>query len=88
MGKEYIVDATSEEESQMSSAVSVSVNRQGKVNGLIKRGGTGLDASVILDMVSTARHVSQTLIPVLDLEIDAAEAALLAGKDSDIDFDK
>lgn len=79
------MDATSDEESQMSSAVSVSVNRHGKVCGLIKRGGAGLDASVILDMVSAAGHVSQTLIPLLDSEIDAAEAALLTGKESGVD---
>ncbi|XP_078432128.1 3'-5'-exoribonuclease family protein [Wolffia australiana] len=76
IGKEYIVDATSDEESQMSSAVSVSVNRHGKVCGLVKRGGAGLDASVILDMISTGRHVSESLIPLLDSEIDAAESAL------------
>ncbi|CAA6666189.1 unnamed protein product [Spirodela intermedia] len=85
VGREYIVDATSDEESQMSSAVSVSVNSHGKVCGLIKRGGAGLDASVILDMVSAARHVSQKLIPLLDSEIDAAEAASLAGQGSDVD---
>ncbi|KAI8008134.1 Exosome complex exonuclease RRP42 [Camellia lanceoleosa] len=34
VGRHYIVDATSEEESQMSSAISVSVNRQGRICGL------------------------------------------------------
>ncbi|MQL89577.1 hypothetical protein Taro_022147 [Colocasia esculenta] len=75
VGKEYIVDATAEEESQMSSAVSVSVNRHGMICGLIKRGGAGLDPSVILDMISVAKHVSQKLLSQLDSEIDAAEAA-------------
>lgn len=68
------MDATLEEESQMSSAVSVSVNRHGRVCGLIKRGGTGLDPSVVLDMVSVAKHASETLIAVLDSEIASAEA--------------
>lgn len=36
VGRHYIVDATSEEESQMSSAVSVSINRQGRICGLTK----------------------------------------------------
>lgn len=79
VGREYIVDTTSEEESQMSSAVSVSVNRHGKICGLTKRGGAGLDPSVILDMISVAKHVSQQLISQLDSEIDAAEVAY-AGK--------
>ena len=75
MGRHYIVDATSEEESQMSSAVSVSVNRNGRVCGLTKRGGVGLDPSVIFDMISVARHVRQQFIAHLDSKISAAEAA-------------
>ncbi|KAJ8538674.1 hypothetical protein K7X08_029970 [Anisodus acutangulus] len=74
-GRHYIVDATSEEESLMSSAVSISVNRQGIICGLTKRGGTGLDPSVILDMISVAKHVSEQLINKLDSEIEAAERA-------------
>lgn len=74
VGKHYIVDATAEEESQMSSAISISVNRQGHVCGLTKRGGTGLDPSIILDMISVAKHVSEQLINKLDSEIAAAEA--------------
>lgn len=75
VGRHYIVDATTEEESHMSSAVSVSVNRHGNVCGLTKRGGAGLDPSVILDMISVSKHVSQQLITVLDSEIFAAEAS-------------
>ena len=75
VGQHYIVDATSEEESQMSSAVSVSVNRNGQVCGLTKRGGAGLDPSVIFDMISVAKHVSQQFIAHLDSKISAAEAA-------------
>lgn len=74
MGAHYIVDATAEEESQMSSAVSISVNRVGHICGLTKRGGSGLDPSVILDMISVAKHVSETLMNKLDSEISAAEA--------------
>ncbi|GKB48421.1 exosome complex component RRP42 [Tanacetum coccineum] len=74
VGRHYIVDATSEEESQMSSAVSVSINRQGLICGLTKRGGAGLDPSVILDMISVAKHVSEQLMNKLDSEIAAAEA--------------
>lgn len=68
------MDATLEEESQMSSAVSVSVNRHGRICGLTKRGGAGLDPSVILDMISVAKHVSEELITKLESEIAAAEA--------------
>lgn len=75
VGRHYIVDATSEEESQMSSAVSVSVNRHGQICGMTKRGGAGLDPSVILDMISVAKAVSQQFISVLDSEIAVAEAA-------------
>ncbi|KAJ1687630.1 hypothetical protein LUZ63_019020 [Rhynchospora breviuscula] len=75
VGKQYIVDATSEEESQMTSAVSVSVNRNGQICGLTKRGGAGLDPSVIYDMVSVAKYVSQQFISVLDSEVAAAEAS-------------
>ena len=74
MGRHYIVDATLEEESQISSAVSVSVNRQGRICGLTKRGGAGLDSSIILDMISVAKHVSEQLINKLDSEISATEA--------------
>ncbi|XP_031264828.1 putative exosome complex exonuclease RRP42 isoform X3 [Pistacia vera] len=74
VGKHYIVDATSEEESQMSSAVSISINRQGHICGMTKRGGLGLDPSVILDMVSVANFVSRQLFDKLDSEISAAEA--------------
>ncbi|XP_043696185.1 exosome complex component RRP42 isoform X1 [Telopea speciosissima] len=74
VGRHYIVDATSEEESQMSSAVSVSVNRNGHICGLTKRGGAGLDPSVILDMISVSKHVSEQLMNKLDSEISAAEA--------------
>ncbi|CAN1300268.1 Exosome complex component RRP42 [Linum perenne] len=59
IGRHYIVDATSEEESQMSSAVSISINRKGHICGLTKRGGAGLDPSVISDMVSVAQHLSE-----------------------------
>lgn len=75
VGRHYIVDATSEEESQMSSAVSVSVNWHGQICGMTKRGGAGLDPSVILDMISVAKAVSQQFISVLDSEIAVAEAA-------------
>ncbi|XP_047976654.1 exosome complex component RRP42-like isoform X1 [Salvia hispanica] len=74
VGRHYIVDATTEEESQMSSAVSVSINRQGRICGLTKRGGAGLHPTVILDMVSAAKHVSEQLMNKLDSEIAAAEA--------------
>ncbi|KAK4846025.1 hypothetical protein QYF36_012194 [Acer negundo] len=74
VGKHYIVDATSEEESQMSSAVSISINRQGHICGMTKRGGSGIDPSVILDMISVANFVSRQLIDKLDSEISAAEA--------------
>ncbi|XP_006848982.2 exosome complex component RRP42 [Amborella trichopoda] len=74
VGRHYVVDATIEEESQMSSAVSMSVNRQGDVCGLTKRGGAGLDPSIIIDMVSVAKHLSQQLIATVDSEIYAAEA--------------
>ncbi|GJN16172.1 hypothetical protein PR202_gb03132 [Eleusine coracana subsp. coracana] len=46
VGGQYFVDATSEEESQISSAVSVSVNRHGDICGVTKRGGTGLDSEI------------------------------------------
>ncbi|KAJ6873944.1 exosome complex component RRP42 [Populus alba x Populus x berolinensis] len=74
VGRHYIVDATSEEESQMSSAVSVSISRKGHICGLSKRGSAGLDPSVISDMISVARHISEQLINKLDSEISAAEA--------------
>ncbi|XP_061362826.1 uncharacterized protein LOC133306517 [Gastrolobium bilobum] len=74
VGRHYIVDATLEEESQMSSAVSLSVNRQGHICGVTKRGGAGLDPSVILDMISVAKHVSEQLTNKLDSEIASAEA--------------
>lgn len=70
------MDATSEEESEMSSAVSVSVNRQGLICGLTKRGGAGLDPSVVLDMISVGKHVSEQLMNKLDSEIAAAEATM------------
>lgn len=68
------MDATREEESQMSSAMSVSINRLGQICGLTKRGGAGLDPSIILDMISVAKHVGEQLINKLDSEIAAAEA--------------
>ncbi|KAE8722657.1 hypothetical protein F3Y22_tig00013808pilonHSYRG00105 [Hibiscus syriacus] len=77
VGKCYIVDATVEEESQMSSVVSISVNRKGHVCGLTKWGGwggAGLDPCIILDMISVAKHVSEQLINKLDSETAAAEA--------------
>lgn len=74
VGKHYIVDATLEEESQMSSAVSISINRHGHICGLTKRGGVGVDPSIILDMISVGKHVSEELLNKLDSEIVAAEA--------------
>ncbi|XP_038891988.1 exosome complex component RRP42 isoform X2 [Benincasa hispida] len=74
VGKHYIIDATLEEESQMSSAVSISVNRHGHICGLTKRGGAGLDPSIILDMISVGKHVSEELLDKLDSEIVAAQA--------------
>ncbi|KAL5705108.1 hypothetical protein ACHQM5_023452 [Ranunculus cassubicifolius] len=73
IGRHYIADATLEEESQMSSALSISVNRHGHICGLTKRGGAGLDPSVILDMISVAKHVSEQLIAQLDSKISAAQ---------------
>jgi exosome complex component RRP42 len=74
VGKHYFVDATAEEESQMRSAVSVAVNRKGVICGVTKRGGDGLDPSVIIDMISVAQQVALTYIPALDLQIAAAES--------------
>ncbi|KAK7380661.1 hypothetical protein VNO78_33176 [Psophocarpus tetragonolobus] len=74
VGRHYIVDATSEEESQMSSAVSISFNRQGHICGITKRGGVGLDPSILLDMISVAKHVSEQVLNKLDSEIASAEA--------------
>ncbi|CAB4315955.1 unnamed protein product [Prunus armeniaca] len=74
VGRHYIVEATSEEESQMCLAVSISINRQGRICGLTKRGGAGLDPSIILDMISVAKTVSEQLINTLDSHIAAAEA--------------
>ncbi|XP_026392890.1 exosome complex exonuclease RRP42-like [Papaver somniferum] len=74
VGRHYIADATSEEESQMSSAISCSINKHGNICGLTKRGGSGLDPSVILDMISVAKHVSEQLMMELDSKISAAEA--------------
>ncbi|KAL8140430.1 hypothetical protein V2J09_006451, partial [Rumex salicifolius] len=76
VGGHYIVDATCEEESEMSSAISISINRKGRVCGLSKRGGAGLDQSVILDMISVATNVSELFFNELDSKIAAAEAAL------------
>ncbi|CAM6092665.1 unnamed protein product [Calypogeia fissa] len=73
VGKHYIVDATTEEESQMTAAVSVSLNEQGSILGITKRGGTGLDPSVVMDMISVAKRVSQTHFANVDSEIAAAE---------------
>jgi exosome complex component RRP42 len=73
VGRTYIVDATEEEESQMSSAMSIAVNSQGHICGITKRGGAGLDPSVLLDMISVAREVSKSLISTVDAEIFAAE---------------
>ncbi|KAI9085381.1 hypothetical protein K1719_032637 [Acacia pycnantha] len=74
VGRQCIVDATSEEESQMNSAVSISFNRKGNICGITKRGGAGYDPSIILDMISVAKHMSEQLINKLDSEIAAAEA--------------
>lgn len=72
VGKHYIVDATTEEESQMTAAVSVSINRKGSILGITKRGGIGLDPSVVMDMISVAKRVSQTHSANVDAEIAAA----------------
>ena len=52
----------------------LTVNRKGHICGLTKRGGAGLDPSIILDMMSVVEHVSEQLINKLDSEIAAAEA--------------
>ncbi|KAH7284675.1 hypothetical protein KP509_34G066100 [Ceratopteris richardii] len=74
VGRTYIVDATEEEESQMSSAISIAVNSAGHVCGITKRGGAGLDPSVLLDMISVAKEVSKSLLSTVDAEIMAAES--------------
>ncbi|CAD6338178.1 unnamed protein product [Miscanthus lutarioriparius] len=81
VGRHYIVDATSEEESQMSSAVSVSVNRHGQICGLTKRGGAGLDPSVIFDMISVAKHDHMngsytSSLSLHDVSVDDGQSAL------------
>ncbi|KAJ4827341.1 hypothetical protein Tsubulata_003297 [Turnera subulata] len=74
VGRHYIVDATSDEESQMTTAVSISINRKGHICGLTKRGSSGLDSSIISDMISVAQHISVQLFDKLDTQISAAEA--------------
>ncbi|CAH9092932.1 unnamed protein product [Cuscuta epithymum] len=74
VGRFCIVDATSEEESQMSSAVSISVNRKGHICGVSKRGGAALDPADILDMIHKAQVVGDELVNKLDSLIAAAEA--------------
>lgn len=58
----------------MSAAVSIAVNSLGHICGITKRGGAGLDPSVLLDMISVAREVSKSLIATVDAEIVVAES--------------
>lgn len=74
IGRHCIVDATTEEESKMGSAVSIAVNRKGHVCGLSKRGGVALDPADILDMINKAHVVGDELANKLDSLIAAAEA--------------
>ena len=58
----------------MSSAMSISINRKGHICGLTKRGGAGVDPSLLFDMISVAMLVSEKFMNKLDSEIAAAEA--------------
>ncbi|MCL7035073.1 hypothetical protein MKW94_006523, partial [Papaver nudicaule] len=71
--RQYIADATSQEESLMSLAVSFAINRHGHICFLTKWGNSGLDPSVILEMVSVSKDVSEQLMMELDSEISAVE---------------
>ncbi|XP_074287814.1 uncharacterized protein LOC141612966 [Silene latifolia] len=72
VGKHYIADATAEEESKMSSAISISVNRRAHICRLTKLGRAGLDPSIIHDMISVAKHVIEHFLNKLNSEIAAA----------------
>jgi exosome complex component RRP42 len=60
----------------MSSALSVAVNQRGQLCGVTKRGSSGIDPSVISDMLSVGRRIGKRLLAKVDAEIGLAEARL------------
>ncbi|KAJ7569441.1 hypothetical protein O6H91_01G078100 [Diphasiastrum complanatum] len=78
VGRYHIVDATAEEESQVSSAVSVAVNSKGLICGLTKSGTAGLDPSILMDMISVGKRVGLKTISSVETDIAAAERTLEA----------
>lgn len=73
MGRHCIVDATSDGESHIISAVWTTIDRKGHVFVLARRGGAGLGPSIILDMMSIAKHTIKQLIKKLESDKAAVE---------------
>lgn len=85
-GRHHIVDASTEEESQMSSALSIGVTSLGRIAGISKRGSVGLHPSIIHDMTSVAGRIAKSLHRIVDGEIvNAMERAKLRDGNASIE---
>ncbi|MCO5586985.1 hypothetical protein L7F22_040930 [Adiantum nelumboides] len=54
--------------------VSIAVNTSSHVCGITKRGGAGMDPSVLLDMIFVSKEVSKSLLATVDAENMVAES--------------
>lgn len=68
VGKDYFVDASAAEEQaqQASASVSVAVTPEGRIAGVVKRTGAGVQPAVLVDMLGLAREVGRELFSQVD----------------------
>ena len=72
MGRHHIVDASSEEESRSVASLTVGVTQKGVITGVTKRDSKGIDASLVVDLITTASRIGKKVNDRVDALILSA----------------
>eukprot|EP00997_Jenningsia_sp_PLL12_P011295 NODE_8850_length_392_cov_21.367347_g7963_i0.p1 GENE.NODE_8850_length_392_cov_21.367347_g7963_i0~~NODE_8850_length_392_cov_21.367347_g7963_i0.p1 ORF type:complete len:115 (+),score=46.40 NODE_8850_length_392_cov_21.367347_g7963_i0:24-347(+) len=71
VGSVYVADPSLEEESCMTSRLTVAVDGKGRVCGVRKSGKSGMHPTDVLDMLNAAKSIAMRLIKRVDAIVDA-----------------
>jgi len=66
IGTQYVVDSTLEEELCMQVRLTVGINKDGNICGILKGGKGGIDPSSLYEMIQSSRKIGQTLLNKLN----------------------
>lgn len=78
VGSQSVVDLSSEEEPCAAAALRIAVSAQGRIVGISKAGGGGVDPTLTQEMVEVAQKLGPGLIQRLDQHVAAVNTAAAA----------